>query len=169
MDDQLSGEHMLEEANEIRAEVLKDLEILGENPDESDDLKHIDQVIADIKKANEEAEAYEAPEQEESYHEEEPEVKQAPAPKKSEPKYVKKMDPIETNIPISNNVTPQADKLSAEYNEVRAEFKDLNTPVEKLNIDELNKKQEALRKAQQPKKDPKQYLENKDYKEFSKK
>lgn len=62
MDDQLSGEHMLEEANEIRAEVLKDLEILGENPDESDDLKHIDQVIADIKKANEEAEAYEAPE-----------------------------------------------------------------------------------------------------------
>ena len=66
-------------------------------------------------------------------------------------------------------IDPHADKLSTDYNEVRAEFKDLNTPVQKIDIDLVNKNKEAEQKAiNKAKKDPKSYLKNDDYLEFSK-
>lgn len=69
----------------------------------------------------------------------------------------------------SNNITPTADKLSTEFHEVKANFKDLNTPVETIDMRKVDQSQTERQQARnESKKDPKVYLKTKELAEFSK-
>jgi hypothetical protein len=76
---------------------------------------------------------------------------------------------LSTVVTSSNNITPTADKLSTEFHEVKAHFKDLNTPVETIDMRKVDQSQTDRQKTQNTtKKDPKIYLKTQQLAEFSK-
>lgn len=183
MEDQFSTENMLKEAGDIRESILANLEILGEEKEGNPDLRNIDMIIRDLKKEHSASgvadEEYDMPPVQEENEEYEAEVnvkesskvseeKEKEFSKVSEEKEKEKSHDTKSRRSSKSKAKEATEKPSSvdfKHYEHQTDFKDLNTPVEKLDVEEITEK---MKKEKKPKGNPQKYLEVQEQKVLSK-